>query len=151
MLTVEEQQFVLARALQTDHLPVLLALHTGMRLGKICALKWSDVDFERGMITVSSTVQRVRLSAQESLRHKTAPLVSNPKSMRSFRSIPMNTILLQALRQRAEKASANTFVLTSANYPLAPVASKDNSNNPPRLSVWLICIFTHCGIALLPA
>lgn len=37
----------------------LLSLYTGMRLGEICALKWTDIDWEQGAITVRRTVQRV--------------------------------------------------------------------------------------------
>lgn len=35
---------------------VVLALHTGMRIGEVCALRWCDVDFESGLITVRHSV-----------------------------------------------------------------------------------------------
>lgn len=37
---------------------LLLALRTGMRLGELCGLLWSDVDFERRIITVRRSIVR---------------------------------------------------------------------------------------------
>ena len=38
---------------------VLMCLFTGLRLGELCALKWSDIDFENKILTVNRTVQRL--------------------------------------------------------------------------------------------
>ena len=35
---------------------VVLALHTGMRIGEVCGLRWCDVDFEAGLISVRHSV-----------------------------------------------------------------------------------------------
>ena len=35
---------------------VVLALHTGMRIGEVCGLRWCDVDFEAGSISVKHSV-----------------------------------------------------------------------------------------------
>jgi len=40
-------------------LSVLIALYTGLRIGELCALRWSDIDFENGVINVSKTVERI--------------------------------------------------------------------------------------------
>ena len=40
------------------NLAVYLALHTGMRIGEICALRWADIDFVEQMLYVRSTVIR---------------------------------------------------------------------------------------------
>lgn len=36
--------------------PFCVLLHTGLRVGELCALQWSDVDFENRTITVSHTM-----------------------------------------------------------------------------------------------
>ena len=120
VLTASEQQLVLTKAQLTENLPVLLALHTGMRLGEICALKWSDVDWEKGAVNVSRTVQRVRLAEQTAQQPKTALLVSSPKSAHSCRSIPVNAILAKALREKAGKAPADAYVLSASSRLLDP-------------------------------
>ena len=38
----------------------MLALHTGMRIGEVCGLRWCDVDFESGLITVRHSVAYVK-------------------------------------------------------------------------------------------
>jgi len=43
-----------------DYVLIYLALLTGLRRGELCALKWSDVDLERGTITVTRTVLMLR-------------------------------------------------------------------------------------------
>lgn len=35
---------------------VVLALHTGMRIGEVCGLRWCDVDFETGLISIRHSV-----------------------------------------------------------------------------------------------
>ncbi len=39
---------------------VFLAIKTGMRIGEICALKWSDIDLIQGIITVRNNVQLIQ-------------------------------------------------------------------------------------------
>lgn len=65
---------------------ILLCLAMGLRLGEICALKWSDIDFESGLLYVNRTVQRISVSGQDT---KTVLLESDPKSSFSKRELPM--------------------------------------------------------------
>ena len=36
----------------------LLSLYTGLRIGEVCGLKWEDIDFKKGCISVNKTVER---------------------------------------------------------------------------------------------
>ena len=69
---------------------VLLCLYTGLRLGELCALQWSDIDFEGKTLTVNRTVQRV---AMPGYMTKTILLES------AQRTIPLTAELLQVLSQ----------------------------------------------------
>lgn len=75
---------------------VLLCLHTGLRLGELCALRWTDIDFHDKTLTVNQTVQRIALPG-----HKTKTILSesNPKSESSKRTIPLTEELLEILSQ----------------------------------------------------
>ena len=88
-----------------DHLPTMLGLYTGMRLGEICALRWSDIDWEQRTITVRRTVQRV-VSACSSTGKKTFLMIGKPKTKRSRRVLPMPAFLLELLEEQARKATS---------------------------------------------
>lgn len=70
-------------------LAVLLCLFTGLRLGEICALKWSDIDFENKTLFVKRTVQRLYVKGRAT---KTTLIETEPKSARSKREIPLQDI-----------------------------------------------------------
>jgi integrase len=74
-----------------------------MRRGDLLARRWSDVDFDRGTISVRQALQRnggVRTSGEPSKLQ-----FAEPKSSRARRTIPMPDRVVAALRaQRARQA-----------------------------------------------
>lgn len=81
---------------RTDHAAAatLLCLHTGLRLGELCALKWSDIDFAGMTLTVGRTVQRI---AMPGCGTRTILLETAPKNDSSRRTIPLTAGLLAML------------------------------------------------------
>lgn len=75
-------------------LTVLLCLFTGLRLGELCSLKWSDIDFENKTLSVKRTVQRLYV---EGCSTKTALVETDPKSVRSKREIPLQDVIIALL------------------------------------------------------
>lgn len=71
---------------------ILICLLTGLRLGELCALKWSDIDLENKVLTVNRTVQRLYTEG-----YKTTTILSEttPKSEYSRREIPLSDIVLE--------------------------------------------------------
>ena len=61
---------------------ILLTLYTGLRIGELCALTWEDVS--EHSIRVTKTLQRLKDE-----NGKTQLTVGNPKSLNSFREIPV--------------------------------------------------------------
>jgi integrase len=43
------------KGLERDHVIFSILAHTGMRSGELCALKWSDIDFEEQTISITKT------------------------------------------------------------------------------------------------
>lgn len=108
-----EQQTRLESAAEEDEngFAVTLALYTGLRIGEISALKWTDVDFVSGTLTVRHTMQRVGNACAGGA--KTNVLLTSPKSESSLRCIPLVPFLNQRLK--LEKARAKTeFVIPCA-------------------------------------
>lgn len=75
-------------------LAVLTCLFTGLRLGEICALKWTDIDLENRILTVNRTVQRLAVEGQKT---KTALVETIPKSVCSRREIPLSDTMFKLL------------------------------------------------------
>ncbi len=67
---------------------VLLALLTGMRIGEVCALRWSNISLTEKTIQVNATMQRLKNLDEGSLT-KTKIVISDPKSDFSTRIIPL--------------------------------------------------------------
>ena len=82
---------------------ILLCLHTGLRIGELCALKWEDLDVENQMITVNRTVQRLCLEdgfqKAEGGERKTSLVETEPKSTHSKREIPLPSAVIAFLVQ----------------------------------------------------
>ena len=109
-----EQKRVRESAGSDANLSVLLASYTGMRIGEICALKWSDIDWERGTVCVSRTVQRIR-----KLGGGTALMIGSPKSLKSRRVLPLPSFLLDLLKVAAA-SSRSVYILGCENRPAEP-------------------------------
>ena len=83
---------ILFQKMDKAKMAVLLCLHTGLRLGELCALKWKDIDFGNRMVSVNQTVQRLY---REGGKTKTVLLETEPKSEYSRREIPLPVIVLE--------------------------------------------------------
>lgn len=95
-------------------LGVLLCLHTGLRLGEVCALKWGDISPESSMLSVCRTLSRIRTSAG-----KTALYFGEPKSQTSRRSIPLSPWLSRLLED-FRLPDECYFLSGSAEKPVEP-------------------------------
>lgn len=102
---------------------LLLALYTGLRIGELCALKWSDIDFENKILTVNSTVQRVQKLGVE---NKTAVICGDPKSCTSVRSIPLPNPVWTALKDLAPRGQNQAYILSGSE--LRPVEPRSYTN-----------------------
>ena len=72
---------------------VLLCLYTGMRIGEVCALKWENIDLERGVLSIRETLQRIQGASADG-KKKTKVIITEPKSKRSIRDIPLPSFLV---------------------------------------------------------
>ncbi|MGL9727262.1 tyrosine-type recombinase/integrase [Enterococcus sp. DIV0756] len=118
-LTVSEQKKVMNIALKEKKgygIPSILALHSGMRIGEIAALQWSDIDFDTNLIYVKHTYQRI--SSAWSLK-RTQLLLADSKTEASVRIIPISKILKKLLLKQ-RKRSKGSFVFSTNGQPCEP-------------------------------
>jgi integrase len=69
-----------------------LAVGSGMRQGEILGLQWSDIDFEKGMLSVQRSLAQL----------KGQMVLKEPKSKRSRRSIQLPQFVLVALQEHRQ-------------------------------------------------
>lgn len=90
VLSSQEQEVLcdyLTKHLNDRNMGILLCLFTGLRVGELCALTWSDISFSDKTIHVHHTMQRIQTDNTAGSRTKI--IVSMPKSSCSIRTIPL--------------------------------------------------------------
>jgi integrase len=92
---------------------ILIGLLTGLRIGEICALKYSDICFKSNTITISRTLQRIYTK-----KNKTRIMESTPKTNSSYRSIPLSQELKSLLQ--IHKREGNNYILSNSQSPVEP-------------------------------
>ena len=120
VLSRSEQEKLRQAADGSRDLPALLSLYTGMRLGEVCALKWTDIDWEQGTITVRRSVQRIAGKEVENNGHRTLLMIGTPKSHRSCRIIPVPEFILALLRERLQSCCGAEYVFGKASGAADP-------------------------------
>lgn len=95
-------------------LGVLLTLNSGLRLGELCALRWSDIDLHAGFLRVEREVQRLYEKGHTRLA------VQPPKSESSRRRIPLPADMLSLLAAHRPENAGSVCLLTGSSDALEP-------------------------------
>lgn len=99
-------------------LGIYISLSTGLRIGEICALKWSDINVTDGTITVSRTIERIYIIEGE--KKHTELVINTPKTKNSCREIPMSKELLAMIKPLKKVVNEDYYVLTNDERPTEP-------------------------------
>jgi len=118
-LSLSEQKRVMTVASKEKKgygIPTLLALHSGLRIGEIAALQWSDIDFDTNLINVNQTYQRI---GTLETHHKTQLVLTDSKTEASERVVPIGPTLRKLLLEH-RKCSKGSFVFSTNGQPCEP-------------------------------
>ena len=88
------------------HYGIVIALYTGLRIGELLALKWTDIDFKNKLIYVNRTFETT------SNNHKTITYEDLPKTNNSIRELPISNHLLSILKE-LKLISKSDYVVAS--------------------------------------
>lgn len=99
-------------------LGIYISLSTGLRIGEICALKWSDINVTDGILTVNRTIERIYIIEGE--KKHTELVINTPKTKNSCREIPMNKELLGMLKPLKKVVDDDYYILTNDERPIEP-------------------------------
>lgn len=90
---------------------VIICLYTGLRIGELLALTWSDIDFKKGLMHISKTCHDGKTESGY------GRIIDTPKTEQSKRIIPIPKQLIQMLKtiKREEKCD---WVVSYHNMPV---------------------------------
>lgn len=98
-------------------LAILIAIHTGLRIGEVCALRYSSIDLNKELLYIKETISRIYID-----KEKTKLTINKPKTKKSLRTIPLDNILIGYLKNYIEKDNKKTskFLLTKSYKLMDP-------------------------------
>ena len=111
-----------ALADHTLHPIALLALATGMRRGELLALQWSDVDLDRAVIHVESSVEETKAGLR----------VKPPKTKRGRRNIGLPTDAVAMLREHRKRLIELRLALGQGGQPTLVFSTVDGEMLSPN-------------------
>ena len=137
------------------NLGILVCLSTGLRIGEVCALKWSDINMDTGLLHVNRTIERIYIV--DSDKPHTEIVINTPKTKNSLREIPLSKELVRIFRSLMKVVNKDYYVLTNNTKPTEPRTYRNYFNkllkqlDIPRLkfhglrhSFATRCIESHC-------
>lgn len=109
VLTVKEQADIQEAVISTPDpvaFGIIYAVNTGVRIGELLGLKWSDVDFEKHTFRIRRTAQRLpklNFDPKKDKGPKSEVVLSEPKTESSKREIPIFDELWDGLMEYRRK------------------------------------------------
>lgn len=100
------------------NLGIYISLSTGLRIGEVCALRWSDIDIEAGTISVQRTIERIYVIKGD--KKHTELVINTPKTKNSCREIPMSKELISMVKPLKKIVNSDYYVLTNEPSPTEP-------------------------------
>lgn len=128
VLSIEEQakfEYFLKKDMDIFKFGVFLALYTGMRIGELCALQWSDL--KDNNIVINKSMHRIKSG------NKTILEITEPKTKSSIRIIPIPTFILPIITK-----------FKSSGHML--VNSKGNAVEPRLMQIKFKKFIEECGL-----
>ena len=137
------------------NLGILVCLSTGLRIGEVCALKWSDINMDTGLLHVNRTIERIYIV--DSDKPHTEIVINTPKTKNSLREIPLSKELVRIFKPLMKVVNKDYYILTNNTKPTEPRTYRNYFNkllkqlDIPRLkfhglrhSFATRCIESHC-------
>ncbi|MGN0505100.1 MAG: tyrosine-type recombinase/integrase [Lachnospiraceae bacterium] len=115
VLSYEEQKkFLAAISGSRYEMLCILGLSTGLRIGELSGLRWSDIDFENKTLTV----ERTYIYLHDVKNHQMRDVFHSPKTKTSNRTVRLLDSTLELLKAHKEKQEREKAALGDAWQPI---------------------------------
>lgn len=109
-------------------LGILMCMYTGLRIGELCALRWSDIHMDLRLIEVTRTVQRMKRTEEadgiqkdeKKKAGKTYLYEGTPKTITSRRQIPICQHLYELLKEYYGAEKDSDYFLSGSSNCIEP-------------------------------
>ena len=100
IFTREQQQLLTYTSYQFRYgIFIRLVLATGIRMGELLGLRWEDIDFNKRMLSIRRTLNRLPKVDYDGIGNSTEIVIQEPKTKNSVRSIPLISNIANELKQ----------------------------------------------------
>ncbi len=106
------EEFVLNSNKQ-KHFGIMICLYTGLRIGELLALEWTDIDFTKGFMYITKSCHYGKDKFGNYCR-----IVEKPKTTQSIRIIPIPKQLICYLK-KLKKETDGDYVINNKGKPIA--------------------------------
>jgi integrase len=107
---------------------VRLLISCGMRRGELAALRWTDVDLDRGTVTITKSLVDLP---------RTAIVVKAPKTDESVRVVELDNLTVELLEGHQRRQRSVMTEIGDDAYLLADPLSSDRTGRTPRSPDWI--------------
>lgn len=90
---------------------IILCLYTGLRIGELLALEWTDIDFKKEELQISKTCYDGKNDKGEFTR-----IVDKPKTENSNRIVPLPKQIIPLLKGMKKSSISNYVISNNGNY-----------------------------------
>lgn len=97
---------------------IYLSLYTGIRIGELCALRFSDINCETKTLHITKTLQRISVQGYEN--KKTKIIVGTPKTISSKREIPLPIAIIKIVRDLKDLVNKDNYILSNSLKAIEP-------------------------------
>lgn len=132
ILSKKEQNKITSYALDNlnnRNIGFLLSLYSGLRIGEVCALKWEDIDFNKNILHINKTIQRIYIKDKKCNISKV--IITSPKTEKANREIPINRDFVNLLKKI--RTDNDNYIITGSNHYLEPRTYRKYFNNVIKL------------------
>ncbi|MFS0820793.1 tyrosine-type recombinase/integrase [Bacillus sp. 1P02SD] len=111
------------KGLERDYPIFMLLAYTGMRVGELCALKWKDIDFDEGSISITKTLYNPTNNIR---KYQLVP----PKTQSAKRTIDVDSKVLALLKKLQAEQNKVRMRLRKQYHDEDFVFAKMDETNP---------------------